>query len=67
MIEATIETGDVNPFSTRDDFDTKDFKRSMTSMTAEEFEEVINEVLHSEEAFIDQSLILLSRQKLQWA
>ncbi|KAH6666614.1 P-loop containing nucleoside triphosphate hydrolase protein [Halenospora varia] len=43
MIEATIETGDVNPFSTRDDFDTKDFKRSMTSMTAEEFEEVINE------------------------
>ncbi|KAF4637832.1 hypothetical protein G7Y89_g237 [Cudoniella acicularis] len=61
MVQATIEQGDVNPFSNReDDARTKDFRKNMTSMTAEAFEDLINEAkeamgIHSPHASEDRN------------
>lgn len=45
MVHASIEAGDVNPFSVRDDdARTENFDRRVPSMTAEAFEQLIIEV-----------------------
>jgi hypothetical protein len=45
MVHATIEAGDVNPFSVREDTArTKSFDRLVPSMTGEAFEDLIREV-----------------------
>ena len=45
MVQASIESGDMNPFSIRDDdFRTKSFSKAVPSITAEAFKELIIEV-----------------------
>jgi hypothetical protein len=45
MVQASIEAGDVNPFSERgDDARTKNFSKTLSSLNFEAFEELIVEV-----------------------
>jgi hypothetical protein len=68
MIQASIEIGDVNPFSSHDDDDsrTRDFGRVLPRIDAEAFEDLINEVSLVFDFLSRFKLLICSRRKQQW-
>ena len=66
VVHASIEPGDINPFSYTEDFASGGFEHDIPSMTAEAFEELIEDVRHATTIVIG-FLLNRFRPKILWA